>query len=171
MKRIIFSLIFSFAVNIAFSQVIKGKLFDALTKEPIVGASIKLANPNKTFFTNNEGGFTLPNTGRDVTAFITALGYISVEFNLSNTQGNLIALESSSDYLQEVVVTANRDASLRTQAPIAINRISPKTMDETKATSVYEVINKVPGVMMVNYNNEQHAMSIRQPMATSNYYL
>ena len=51
-------------------------------------------------------------------------------------------MKASLDNLQEVVVTANRDAALRTQAPIAINRISPQTLDETKATSVYEVINK-----------------------------
>ena len=148
MKRIIFSLIFSFALNFAFSQVIQGKLFDALTKEPIVGATIKLTNSKQLFFTNNEGAFFIPHVGRDVTVLISAIGYVSLENSLSITRENVISLESSSDYLQEVVVTANRDASLRTQAPIAINRISPKTLDETKATSVYEVINKVPRVMI-----------------------
>lgn len=171
MKRILFSFIFSISISIAFSQNIKGKLYDAITKEPIIGASIRISNPLKTFMSNNQGEFNVTNSGRKVTVQIAALGYKTEELTLSDNEENLIAMNASLDNLQEVVVTANRDAALRTQAPIAINRISPKTLDETKATSVYEVINKVPGVMMVNYNNEQHAMSIRQPMATSNYYL
>lgn len=171
MKRILFSFLFSISISIAFSQNIKGKLYDAITKEPIIGASIRISEPVKTFMSNNQGEFNITNSGRKVIAHITALGYKTEELTLSDNEENLIAMKANLDNLQEVVVTANRDAALRTQAPIAINRISPKTLDETKATSVYEVINKVPGVMMVNYNNEQHAMSIRQPMATSNYYL
>lgn len=171
MKRILFSFIFSISISIAFSQNIKGKLYDAITKEPIIGASIRILEPVKTFMSNNQGEFNITNSGRKVIVQITALGYKTEELTISDNEENLIAMNASLDNLQEVVVTANRDAALRTQAPIAINRISPKTLDETKATSVYEVINKVPGVMMVNYNNEQHAMSIRQPMATSNYYL
>jgi outer membrane receptor protein involved in Fe transport len=171
MKRILFSFLFSICISIAFSQSIKGKLYDAITKEPIIGASIRISEPVKTFMSNNQGEFNITNSGRKVTVQITALGYKTEELTMSDNEENLIAMKASLDNLQEVVVTANRDAALRTQAPIAINRISPKTLDETKATSVYEVINKVPGVMMVNYNNEQHAMSIRQPMATSNYYL
>lgn len=171
MKRVLFSFLFSICISIAFSQSIKGKLYDAITKEPIIGASIRISEPVKTFMSNNQGEFNITNSGRKVTVQITALGYKTEELTMSDNEENLIAMKASLDNLQEVVVTANRDAALRTQAPIAINRISPKTLDETKATSVYEVINKVPGVMMVNYNNEQHAMSIRQPMATSNYYL
>jgi outer membrane receptor protein involved in Fe transport len=33
------------------------------------------------------------------------------------------------------------------------------------------VVNKTPGVLMVNLGNEQHSMSIRQPMTTNAYYL
>jgi outer membrane receptor protein involved in Fe transport len=73
--------------------------------------------------------------------------------------------------LQSVVVTANREAGLRTQTPIAISKLSPKLIEETKPISVYEIINKTAGVLMVNLNNEQHSMSIRQPMTTSGYYL
>jgi hypothetical protein len=32
-------------------------------------------------------------------------------------------------------------------------------------------VNKTPGVLMVNLGNEQHSMSIRQPMTTNAYYL
>lgn len=73
--------------------------------------------------------------------------------------------------LDDVVVTANRGASSKRDVPVAISKLSQKTIQETKATAVFEIINKTPGVLMVNLGNEQHAMAIRQPMNTNAYYL
>lgn len=73
--------------------------------------------------------------------------------------------------LENIFVTANRTATLRKETPVAISKITAKTINETKATAVYEIINKTPGVLMVNLGNEQHMMSIRQPMTTNAYYL
>lgn len=73
--------------------------------------------------------------------------------------------------LDDVVVTANRGASSKREVPVAISKLSQKTILETKATAVFEIINKTPGVLMVNLGNEQHAMAIRQPMNTNAYYL
>ncbi|MFD2909491.1 TonB-dependent receptor [Flavobacterium ardleyense] len=73
--------------------------------------------------------------------------------------------------LEEVVVTANRAATLKKNIPLAISKISEKTISETNATSLSDIVNKAPGVTMVNLGNEQHSMSIRQPMTTNAYYL
>lgn len=73
--------------------------------------------------------------------------------------------------LEDVVVTANRGRSSKREVPVAISKISQKAILETKATAVYEIINKTPGVLMVNLGNEQHSMAIRQPMTTNAYYL
>ncbi len=73
--------------------------------------------------------------------------------------------------MQAVVVTANREASLRLETPVAISRLSAKHLDETKPTQLVEALNKIPGVLMVNLNNEQHFMAIRQPMTTNAYFL
>nr|WP_315223243.1 TonB-dependent receptor [uncultured Flavobacterium sp.] len=73
--------------------------------------------------------------------------------------------------LENVFITANRTATLRKETPVAISKITAKTINETKANAVYEIINKTPGVLMVNLGNEQHMMSIRQPMTTNAYYL
>ena len=75
------------------------------------------------------------------------------------------------DHLNEVFVTANRTATLRKETPVAISKITAKTIDETKASALYEIANKTPGVLMVNLGNEQHMMAIRQPMTTNPYYL
>jgi iron complex outermembrane recepter protein len=73
--------------------------------------------------------------------------------------------------LEEVIVTANRSATKRSEIPISVSKLTAKTISEIKPTAIYEVINKTPGVLMVNLTNEQHAMAIRQPISYSSYFL
>ncbi|HEY4148838.1 MAG TPA: TonB-dependent receptor [Chitinophagaceae bacterium] len=73
--------------------------------------------------------------------------------------------------LQQVVVTASRTAQKRTEAPVAIAVISQQTIDDAKASRLDYLVNKVSGVFMVNLGNEQHEMSIRQPMSTRSLFL
>ena len=73
--------------------------------------------------------------------------------------------------LNEVVVTANRGNARHSEIPLAISKLSTQVINETKATSMDQLMNKIPGVLMVNLGNEQHAMSIRQPMSYNNYFL
>ena len=44
-------------------------------------------------------------------------------------------------------------------------------MEDTKATRIDQLMNKISGVNMVNLGNEQHQMSIRQPMTTKSLFL
>ena len=92
--------------------------------------------------------------------------------NSKNKKNTPVAKDSTKvENLEEVFVTANRTATLRKETPVAISKLTAKTINETKAAALYEVANKVPGVLMVNLGNEQHMMSIRQPMTTNAYYL
>ena len=59
----------------------------------------------------------------------------------------------------------------RTEVPLAINVISKSLINDTKATRLDMLINKVPGVYMVDLGNEQHSMSVRQPIGTKNLFL
>jgi iron complex outermembrane receptor protein len=96
---------------------------------------------------------------------LLVMGQITVAQN--NTKKD----STKTEELENVFVTANRSATLRKDTPAAVSKLTTKTINETKATSAYEIINKVPGVLMVNLGNEQHMMSIRQPMTTNAYYL
>lgn len=88
-----------------------------------------------------------------------------------NTTNTTLKDSTKVENLDEVFVTANRSASLRKETPTAISKINSKTINEAKAVAAYEIINKTPGVLMVNLGNEQHQMAIRQPMTTNAYYL
>ena len=152
------------------AQEIRGTVYDAQSKEPIVGAVVENINNHQHSISDNQGHFDLKASAKENKLSVTVLGFKKQELTAPANKNLLIALEPATGSLNEVVVTANREAGLRTQAPIAISKLDYKTIDETKATSAYELLNKVPGVVMGNLTNEQHFMSIRQPLNSSNYY-
>lgn len=156
----------AFAQNIT----VKGKIFDNETKEPITGATVQLISNRAIGATSNtSGAFILPDVTNNDSLIVKFIGYKTVV--ISASPQILLGLFADVQQLESVVVTVNREAALRTQSPLAISKLSPKLIDETKPTQIFEVINKTPGVIMPSYNNEQHGMSIRQPMGTSAYYL
>ncbi|MCA6500618.1 MAG: TonB-dependent receptor [Chitinophagaceae bacterium] len=171
-KNIFYILIILLNTTNAFSQeekLVKGKVFDIYTKEPIQGATLRTLISSQSTISNALGEFTINLKSMKDSIIVSFIGYQSVV--IGNNSNMNISLSPSNLELQSVVVTANRGAALRTESPIAISRLSPKLIDESKASMVYELINKTPGVIMPSYNNEQHAMAIRQPMGTSAYYL
>lgn len=160
------------AVNYMHGQtVINGKIYDKENQEPLVGANIQLVSDlNIGTITNSSGYFELKTSEINPSILISMMGYTSSEVKYQG-KSLLIEMTGNAQELQAIVVTGSREAALRTQLPMAISRLSAKLIDESKITSVVEVINKTPGVLMQNLNNEQHGMSIRQPMGTSAYYL
>ena len=102
---------------------------------------------------------------------ISSLGYQPVTIRTGTQNTLLVNLQSNNNSLQEIVVSASRTAQKRSEAPVAIATISKQTMEDTKATRIDQLVNKVSGVNMVNLGNEQHEMSIRQPMTTKSLFL
>ena len=146
------------------AQAQKIKVLNSITNEPIVGASLKKGD--KTISISNERGeFQVKEKGEFT---VTALG-----FKAAKTTGETspIFLEESTQTLESVVVTASRQAATRAETPVAIHKIGSALIQDTKALQLTEIINKVPGVVMLDYRNEQHGMGIRQPFGTSAYFL
>jgi iron complex outermembrane receptor protein len=160
----------SISINLLGQQTVTGDVFDNETKEPLVGATIVVRSNRLGTITNANGHFLISCQCKSDTLEVSYVGY---EKNIigSPTSQISVSLSPSASNLQQIIVTANREAALRTEAPVAISKLSPVIINDTKPVLISELINKVPGVVMVNYNNEQHAMAIRQPMGTSAYYL
>jgi iron complex outermembrane receptor protein len=153
------------------AQTIEGKVFDSQTKEPVPGATVQISDSKVGTTTDNNGHFLLNSDHTNVTIKISSIGFSAREIVVSDSKPITIGLEAASENLQSVVVTGNREAALRTESPIAISKLTPRMIDEAKPTAMYEIVNKVPGVMMVNLGNEQHSMAIRQPFTTNSYFL
>lgn len=151
---------------------VKGKIIDGVTKEPIAGASIRCNDEgcNCGCTTNTSGEFEMK--CKDCKKLsVTNIGYAAQDVSVKNFSP-VIYLVLAQSLLQEVVVSANRgEAVKRSEAPIAISVLNNKILQDAKAISADQVLNKVSGVNMVNLGNEQHQMSIRQPMTTKSLFL
>ena len=155
----------------AVAQGIEGSVFDTQTKEPIPGATVQIVSANLGTTTDNNGHFAFNSPVSNAVLRISSVGFSNKEVQIENGKSMKIGLDAATENLQSVVVTGNREATLRTESPIAISKLTPRMIDEAKPTAMYEIVNKVPGVMMVNLGNEQHSMAIRQPFTTNAYFL
>ncbi|WP_428224554.1 TonB-dependent receptor [Flavobacterium sp.] len=98
---------------------------------------------------------------------LTTFALISTGFYAQKIKKDSVSTKN----IDEVVVTSSRMQIKKIESPLAISKLSEKQINETKATAVFELVNKTPGVMMANLGNEQHSMAIRQPMTTNAYFL
>ena len=72
--------------------------------------------------------------------------------------------------LDEVVVSGSRAATKLSETPVAIGVVKQEVLRRDKPKTMGEVINRVPGVHWNDLGNEQHSMSIRQPISTNAVY-
>jgi iron complex outermembrane receptor protein len=88
---------------------------------------------------------------------------------LASSQEKSFKLSDSS--LQTVIVTASKSKEKRIESPIAISVLGQQQIQEAKAVRLDFLLNKVSGVFMPSIGNEQHMMSIRQPVSLKGLYL
>ena len=166
-------LFFMTVATVGFSQqVFKGRIIDASTKEPVAGASVHCsAGCSCGCATNALGEFELKPKENCCTSFeVSSIGYQPV-FIQAGQPMTIVTLQQDNSPMQAVIVTANREGVKRSLAPVAISIISSKMIQDAKPVTLDQVLNKVSGVYMVNLGNEQHSMSIRQPMTTKSLFL
>ncbi|GAB4014856.1 TonB-dependent receptor [Spirosoma migulaei] len=147
----------------------QGTVLDGQTQEPIPGATVRLIGTTIGSITDAQGRFSVAGQQATDSLIISSIGY--QERRVASSGKLSIKLMPRIEDLQPVVVTASREAQARSEAPMAISRLSSGLLQETKPVNLYEVINKTPGVVMPNLGNEQHMMGIRQPFSTNAYYL
>lgn len=157
--------------GIAKSQhILTGRIVDGQTSEPLPGTTVVDIRSSQGTTADASGNFKLICSNPVDSILVSLIGYQPEYIN--PVQSDLIIrMQPSTASLNEVIVSANRDLQPRTEAPVAISVISRNTLTETKATQLEMVLNKVPGVYMVNLGNEQHSMSIRQPIGLKSLFL
>ncbi|MBD1387184.1 TonB-dependent receptor [Mucilaginibacter rigui] len=169
---LILYIILCFAPAIAFGQSsLRGTVTDARTNEAVAGVMISNTADGKLLTTTNaKGKFTIQ-TNNVKTIRLSMIGFADNIYTLNGTESVDIALEPSTIDLQQVVISASRERQARQDAPIAISKINATQIHDTKATALYQLLNKVTGVYMVDLGNEQHTMAIRQPITYNALYL
>ncbi|HEX9181603.1 MAG TPA: TonB-dependent receptor plug domain-containing protein, partial [Burkholderiales bacterium] len=82
-----------------------------------------------------------------------------------------VARAEGTSVLQEVSVTATREAQPLVETPASVGIITGETIQEVRPTHPSQIMNQVPGVAVGVTNGEGHTTAIRQPFTTSPVYL
>jgi outer membrane receptor protein involved in Fe transport len=171
-KLLVISILLAMGQDIYGQQMIKGKIIDSQTREAIAGAVISCVRQgcNSRAQSNEMGEFEIKVfDGEKIIVY--SIGYASRELTI-NSDNTLVYLEPVTSLLQGIVLSASRGEKVkRSEAPVAIALVSNKMIQETKPIGADQVLNKVSGVNMVSLGNEQHQMSIRQPITTKSLFL
>ena len=89
--------------NLNADIVIKGKVTDKKTSEPLIGVSVKIKGTNAGASTDVNGNYSL-NVPENGTLVITYIGYVTQEVVVNNLASINIELETVISVLDEVVV-------------------------------------------------------------------
>jgi iron complex outermembrane receptor protein len=77
---------------------------------------------------------------------------------------------ASQSALEQVVITGSRTATKLSDTPLAIGVVGEAVLQRDKPKTMGDVVNRIAGVYWNDLGNEQHSMSIRQPIGTNAVY-
>jgi iron complex outermembrane receptor protein len=100
-----------------------------------------------------------------------SLALISTLAALGNPAAAVAADATAAEVeMEQVVITGSRTATKLSDTPLAIGVVSEAALQRDKPKTMGDVLNRVAGVYWNDLGNEQHSMSIRQPIGTNAVY-
>ena len=138
--------VFCAALGAQAQTVVKGKLVDAESGEPLIGAQVRVVGGEQAAVTNTQGEFTLrnPRERREITA--TYLGFKTARFTVGR-DGLLgtLQLEPEDVALEGVTVTGTMAFDRKT--PVALTNVTAQDIEERMGGQEFvEVLKTTPGV-------------------------
>jgi iron complex outermembrane receptor protein len=126
--------------------VIKGKVIDTITREPLIGATIVVKGTTTATTASLDGSFKLK-VPAGSTLVVTFVGYVPQTFNIGDADKNLgvVQLSPNSSSMKEVTVTA--DVAIDRKTPVAVTTLSQEFIDEHVSNGdIPDLLQGVPGV-------------------------
>ncbi len=174
MKKILLSCLLSLAfLSLFANEIIKGKITDAVSHEPLQGAVVKLKSDKKSFavISGLDGSFIFKNIPEgDYEIEITYVGYQKIEKSISvtaNSSPSSFELIPSENKIDEVKVIAKSEKgsdlsalSSEKKAFNILNAVSAKTIEVSPDLSVANVTQRVSGVSLQRSNNGEGQFAI-----------
>lgn len=145
----IMALMWLCSVTLTIAQTIKGKLVDADTEEPLIGASVRIDGTNVGTVTDMDGSFSLNSPERRPLLKFSYVGYKDYEFRVSKGGGNvdlgIILMKPDAVVLGDVVITSQIAVARKT--PVAMSSLDPVFIEEKMGTQEFpEILKGTPGV-------------------------
>ncbi|MBF4464294.1 SusC/RagA family TonB-linked outer membrane protein [Flavobacterium sp. LC2016-12] len=140
---------------------LEGIVVDAITKEPIIGASINIKGTTHGVVTDFDGKFFFQ-TGQKLpyTLIVSFLGYKKAEF-VANTNAVVIELTQEQNALSEVVVTALGISKEKKSLGYTTQALKGKQLSDTKETNfLNSLTGKLAGVRITNSQGDMGSSRI-----------
>ncbi len=133
---------------VAQTVTVKGKLLDAETNEPLIGASVAVKGTTVGTVTDMDGNFSLDISASRPTLLFTYVGYKDETVEVSKTgYVNLgeILMKPDAIALGDVVIT--QSVAIARKTPVALSTVDPVFIEERLGTQEFpEVLKSTPGV-------------------------
>lgn len=154
MKKIAFLLLNCLIFNALTAQdaTLTGKLTDAKTGDALPGATVKSGQTGAA--TDFEGRYSFSLPAGEQTVIFSFTGYESRTEKISLRPGETrsfdLQLTEAENLLTTATVTAGRFEKPLGEVTVSLEVIKPKLLQSTNTTQVDQVLEKVPGVSMID---------------------
>lgn len=138
---------------------IKGIIMDTVLNEPVLGAEVRVNDTEGNFVTGAasdylEGAYTISVAPGTYDLVVSYTGYAKETRQLTIKSGETVIanfnMKEEVNVLMTVTKTASRFETPVGKSPISIDVVQPTLVENTNATKVDEVVDKVPGVTVVD---------------------
>lgn len=148
-KFMLFATMIAFSIPADAQSTRSGLVTDSKTKEPVIGASVKVKGTNKGVSTDTDGKFTINATESSVLV-VSGIGYTTEQVTVGSSTVINVSLNPSDVSLSEVVVVGY-GTQKRTTLTGAIASVNSKTLSEISAPSVEQSLQgRVTGLTITN---------------------
>ncbi len=145
--------------------IIKGKIIDAETKEPLAGVNVILKHTNIGVSTNNAGEFILIGSDSETNKLqVSMVGYKSTEKDIKSSINNenlIIELKQSLIEIGSVVVTGTNTMQLYEKASVKTEIIPQILIQRQNACNLAQALGLQTGVMVENDCNNCNFTQVR----------
>ena len=141
------------------NKYVKGRVVDAITQEPVIGANIIIKNTTTGVLSDVDGYFSIrmPNEEKELTLVISYIGYFTREISVKESQSVEVELEIKAEQLEEVQIVAY-GAQKKVTITGAISSIDTKALVKSPSSSVGNILaGAVSGVSSVQVSGQPGA--------------
>ena len=157
MKRLVLYILCLIAtVSAAAQDVLQGRVIDARTQEPVIGAAIQIRGTHNNTVSDIDGNFSLKISGEEpYTLDVTFVGYLAQEIEVYDTSEPIeILLRENTRLLNEVVVVGYGTAKLR-DLTASITSINKESLKGVTGNSIDNILEGHAAGVMVSTSGSQ----------------
>jgi len=133
--------------------IIKGKVFDNITREPLHGVYV-IYDKTKGITTDQNGYFLLKSDNKRISIDFRFIGYRSysksVDMISSDTIYLNVGLETEIQEIGQIVVSANKTEQRVAELTVSMDILKSNDFLKTHITDAQELINKTPGIEVLD---------------------